>query len=75
MEERRELIEQLNELTKEDVGYTEIKVGENTCKLYKSLSNKRLPEESFDEYKLRQYINKKLIKKHKEGFLIKNDNL
>lgn len=65
MERREELIEDLNELTEKP--YTEIKVGEQSCKLYKTLSNKRLAEESFEEYRLRLYINAKMVKKHKEG--------
>ena len=71
MEERNELIQQLNQAT--ETPYTEIKVGENTCKLYKSLSNKRLEEESFEEYKLRLYINRKMVQKHKQGFRISNE--
>jgi hypothetical protein len=47
--------------------YIIIKQGDKECRLFKSLSNGRLPDESFDEYKLRQKINRKMINLHKKG--------
>lgn len=59
--------EQLKEIVTSD--YHTIKQGERECRLFKSLSNRRLEEvgETFDEYKLRLRINKQMVKKHKKG--------
>ena len=44
-----------------------IKMGNEQIRLFKSLKNTRLPEETFGEYKVRQRINSKMIKLHKKG--------
>jgi hypothetical protein len=45
-----------------------IKRGDQSTRLFKSLNNGRVLDETFDEYKLRLNINRKMIKKHKRGF-------
>jgi hypothetical protein len=59
--------EQLKEIISGD--YHTIKQGDQECRLFKSLSNRRLDElgETFDEYKLRLKINTKMLKQHKRG--------
>lgn len=49
--------------------YHTIKQGDQECRLFKSLVNRRLVEsgETFDEYKLRLKINAKMIKEQKKG--------
>ena len=44
-----------------------IKDGEQEIKLFKSLVNHRLSNETFGEYKVRQKINQKMIKKFKQN--------
>lgn len=68
MEDINEIVaEQLKEIVTGD--YHLIKQGDQECRLFKSLSNRRLDElgETFDEYKLRLHINRKMIKQHKLG--------
>lgn len=50
--------------------YHTIKMGDQECRLFKSLANRRLIDqgETFDEYKLRLKINAKMIKEQKKGF-------
>lgn len=47
--------------------YHTIKMGGLEMRLFKSLSNARCEEETFDEYKVRLKLNKKLVKAHKKG--------
>jgi len=68
MEDINEIVvEQLKEIISGD--YHTIKQGDQECRLFKSLSNRRLNElsETFDEYKLRLKINAKMLKQHKRG--------
>lgn len=44
-----------------------IQMGDQRIKLFNSISNERLPMETFGEYKVRMKINKKLIKQYKNG--------
>lgn len=59
--------EQVKEILTAD--YHIIKQGDKECRLFKSLSNRRLVEsgETFDEYKLRLKINAKMVKQQKKG--------
>ena len=54
--------------------YHIIKMGDQECRLFKSLANRRLDElgETFDEYKLRLKINTKMLKEHKRGSVNSN---
>jgi hypothetical protein len=73
MENINEIVaEQLKEIVTGD--YHLIKEGDQECRLFKSLSNRRLDElgETFDEYKLRLKINSKMVKQHKRGTLTSN---
>lgn len=44
-----------------------VKMDGMEMRLFKSLHNSRCPGETFDEYKVRLKLNKKLVKKHLEG--------
>jgi predicted house-cleaning noncanonical NTP pyrophosphatase (MazG superfamily) len=57
--------DQIKEIISND--YHTIKMGDQECRLFKSLANRRLNElgETFDEYKLRLKINAKMLKQHK----------
>jgi precorrin-6x reductase len=44
-----------------------INVGNEEVRLFQSYSNQRLPEESYYEYKIRQYIMKESLKSHKRN--------
>jgi hypothetical protein len=59
--------DQIKEIISGD--YHTIKMGDQECRLFKSLANRRLNElgETFDEYKLRLKINAKMLKQHKRG--------
>ncbi len=59
--------EQLKEIVTLD--YHWIKMGNEQIKLFKSLANRRLDEqgETFGEYKVRQKINRQMVKLHKKG--------
>lgn len=69
MEDINDIVaDQLKEIISGD--YHTIKQGDQECRLFKSLANRRLDElgETFDEYKLRLKINTKMIKEQKKGF-------
>jgi hypothetical protein len=66
MEDINDIVaEQLKEIVTAD--YHWIKMGDEQIRLFKSLTNRRLPEETFGEYKVRQKINNKMVKLHKKG--------
>lgn len=66
LKELNELVE--NELKEIVTGnYHTIKMEGLEMRLFKSLSNKRQEDETFDEYKVRQKINSKLIKAQLKG--------
>jgi hypothetical protein len=47
--------------------FTMIKLGDEEVRLFQSYSPKRLPEESYYEYRVRQYIMQKSLKTHKKN--------
>lgn len=67
MDQFEQTIQKVQQQLVENENYIIIKMYGKECRLFKSVSNGRLPEETFDEYKLRQKINKKTIKLHKKG--------
>lgn len=64
--------DQIKEIVTGD--YHTIKMGDQECRLFKSLANRRLNElgETFDEYKLRLKINAKMLKQHKRESINSN---
>lgn len=64
--------DQIKEIVTGD--YHTIKMGDQECRLFKSLANRRLDElgETFDEYKLRLKINAKMLKQHKRESINSN---
>jgi len=74
MEDINEIVaQQINEIVTGN--YHVIKQGSKECRLFKSLSNRRLTEqgETFDEYKVRQKINSQMVKRHKRGGSFNNN--
>lgn len=73
MEDINDIVaDQIKEIVTGD--YHTIKMGDQECRLFKSLANRRLDElgETFDEYKLRLKINAKMLKQHKRGSVNSN---
>lgn len=73
MEDINDIVaDQIKEIITGD--YHTIKMGDQECRLFKSLANRRLDElgETFDEYKLRLKINAKMLKEHKRGSVNSN---
>ncbi len=73
MEDINDIVaDQIKEIVTGD--YHTIKMGDQECRLFKSLANRRLDElgETFDEYKLRLKINAKMLKEHKRGSVNSN---
>ena len=64
--------DQIKEIVTGD--YHTIKMGDQECRLFKSLANRRLDElgETFDEYKLRLKINAKMLKQHRRESINSN---
>ena len=65
--------QEINEIVEKELleivtgNYHTIKMDGMEMRLFKSLSNARVEDETFDEYKVRLKINKKLVKAHKNG--------
>jgi len=57
--------EQLKEIVTSD--YHWIKVGDQQIRFFKSLSNGRVEDETWGEYKVRLKINKQMVKLRKRG--------
>lgn len=55
--------------------YVNIKMDGKEMRLFKSLSNGRVEDEKFDEYKVRLKLNKKLVKQHLKGRAITPSNI
>lgn len=66
-------VEEINKIVENELkeivtgNYHTIKMEGLEMRLFKSLSNKRQEDETFDEYKVRQKINSKLIKAQLKG--------
>lgn len=67
MDEFEATIQKVQQQIAESQDYVILKMEGKECRLFKSLSNARLPEETFDEYKVRQKINRKMLNLHKKG--------
>lgn len=67
MDEFEATIQRVQQQIAESQDYVILKMEGKECRLFKSLSNARLPEETFDEYKVRQKINRKMLNLHKKG--------
>lgn len=67
MNEFEATIQKVQQQIAESQDYVILKMEGKECRLFKSLSNARLPEETFDEYKVRQKINRKMLNLHKKG--------
>lgn len=73
MDEFEATIQKVQQQIAESQDYVILKMEGKECRLFKSLSNARLPEETFDEYKVRQKINRKMIHMHKKGAPARSD--